>query len=462
MQIITKHFPLLLMIAASTLVFTSGCKDTKVNPTASKQVKEYDYKVVHDWNETFMQIERYAGGYRPGPTAMALAYIGIANYEACISGMPDYNSITPLIPGLTVPKADANVEYHWPSVVNASYAYLMRQFFVKATPDRLAKIDAVESQYEALGKGEVSAEVFDRSKAFGIAVATAVWNFYTTDPIAYDHYLDPFQGYNWQDHYQKAGDWKPTTPGPDKALGAIWGGARTFAISDADKICRPPLPYSDSPTSALYAQALETYAQNTPTYSYESEWIAEFWSDDLLGLTFSPASRWTAICDEIFANENTDLETALYASAKVGIALNDAGVACWYSKFLYNVERPQTYINRIIDPTWKPSLNDPITGDVGVTPPFPTYPSGHATFSSAAAEVLASVFGYNYSMTDRCHENRTEFIGTPRTYNSLSEMMQECAWSRVPLGVHFRQDSEEAVRLGSSIGRKVESMPWKK
>jgi len=150
------------------------------------------------------------------------------------------------------------------------------------------------------------------------------------------------------------------------------------------------------------------------------------------------------------------------ANAKVGIALHDAGIGCWNSKYYYNLERPQTYINRLIDPTWKPNLDNPLTGDKGITPSFPAYPSGHATFSSASAEVLASVFGYSYGMTDNCHKNRPEFSGYPRTYSSFYEMALENAWSRVPLGVHFRMDAEEGVRYGTEIGRTVNRLPWKK
>jgi membrane-associated phospholipid phosphatase len=144
------------------------------------------------------------------------------------------------------------------------------------------------------------------------------------------------------------------------------------------------------------------------------------------------------------------------------MAINDAGVGCWNSKYYYNVERPQTYIRRLIDPNWNTNLENPITGENSLTPSFPAYPSGHATFGAAGAEALASVFGYSYSLTDRCHEGRAEFIGTPRTFGSFSEMAQENGWSRIPLGVHFRMDSEEGVRYGTVIGRHVNSLPWKK
>jgi membrane-associated phospholipid phosphatase len=148
-------------------------------------------------------------------------------------------------------------------------------------------------------------------------------------------------------------------------------------------------------------------------------------------------------------------------NAKIGLALNDASVGCWNSKYYYNVERPQTYINRVIDPSWKPALYNPLTGDEGVTPSFPAYPSGHSTMGAAGAEVLGSIFGYAYGMTDNCHNNRNEFEGTGRYFGSFFEMAQENAWSRVPLGVHFRMDSEEGVRYGTEIGRKVNNLPWK-
>jgi hypothetical protein len=456
-----KHPALLLLTLAAISLLVPACSDTSPSTPVSKQLKEYDYNVVYDWNETFLEIERYAAGYRPGPAPRALAYIGLANYEACISGMPGFNSIQNLYAGLSLPTVDANQEYHWPSVINASYAYLMRRFFVAATPERQAKINSLEAQYEAKAATEASPEVIERSRNYGVAVATAVWEYSKTDAIGHDHYLDPFQNYNWEDHYNKDGDWKPTFPGPGKPMGGVWGQARTFAIGDADKLCRAPLPYSASTTSDLYSQALEVYAQNTPTLSYEDEWVGEFWSDDLVNLTFSPGPRWTAIGDQVLRLENSDLETAVFLNVKMGMALNDASVGCWNSKYHYNVERPQSYINRVIDPNWKPALYNPITGDEGVTPSFPAYPSGHSTMGGAGAEVLGSVFGYAYSMTDRCHQTRTEFEGVPRTFGSFYEMADENAWSRVPLGVHFRMDCEEGVRYGTVIGRKVNDLPWK-
>jgi membrane-associated phospholipid phosphatase len=454
------YLPFCLLVAVGSMLLVSSCHN--VEPAVEyKLVKDFDHSVVYDWNELFLEVERYAAGYRPGPAPRALAHIGLANYEACLDGMPEFNSMATRY-GISIPRADANNSYHWPTVINYSYAYLMRRFFPLAAENLRAKINTMVAVNDEKFKDELTAEVFDRSRQHGEAVAAAVWEYSKTDKIGHDHYLDPFQGYDWQAKYKKDGDWKPTFPGPGKPMGGVWGGARIFAISEADKICRPPLPYNESTTSDLYSQALEVYAQNTPTLSYEDEWVGEFWSDDLLNLTFSPGPRWLAIGDQALKAEKSDLATAIFMSVKVGLALNDASVGCWNSKYYYNVERPQTYINRVIDPKWKPALYNPLTGDQGVTPSFPAYPSGHSTMGAAGAEVLGSIFGYAYDMTDRCHENRSEFEGKPRTFGSFLEMAQENAWSRVPLGVHFRMDCEEGVRYGTVIGRKVNALPWRR
>jgi membrane-associated phospholipid phosphatase len=346
--------------------------------------------------------------------------------------------------------------------VNAVYGYFMPKFFPNASSAHLQQMTTLEAANVSKFQTETSPDVFQRSQNRGEEVAAAIWEWSKTDTYGHDHYKDPFGTYKWQEHYDSPGDWVATTPGPPQPMGAIYGKVRTWALSEADKLSRPPIPYSEATNSAYYSQNLEVYAQNTPTWSYTAEWIGEYWSDDLVNLTFSPGPRWIAIGIQICELENSDLETAIEAYAKCGMAISDAAVGCWHSKYVYNVERPQTYINKVIDPNWKPGLDNPISGDVGFTPPFPAFPSGHSTMGGAGAEALASVFGYAYSMTDRCHENRSEFNGTPRTFGSLYEMAQENAWSRVPLGVHLRQDCEEGVRFGTVIGRKVNALPWKK
>lgn len=436
----------------------SCSKDSRDVGEASEPAETYSYEVVHEWNELYLEIERYAEGYRPTPAPRSLAYLGLSAYEACIDGMPSFNSLANSFSNLIVPKSDPRLEYHWPTVVNASYAYLIPRFFEGSE----AKVNGLRDRLNDIYSIETNAEVFERSRQHGEAVAAAIWNWAASDAIGHESHKDPYKAYDWEANYRKAGDWVPTFPGPGNGMFPYWGQARTFALKATERTCRPPLEYSESIHSEYYSQALEVYAQNTPSLSYSAQWIAEFWSDDLLDLTFSPGPRWIAIADQVYALENASLETALYCNAKVGIALNDAAVGCWHSKYVYNIERPETYIRRIIDPEWNTNLNNPLTGERSLSPSFPAYPSGHSTMGAAGAEALASVFGYGYPMTDNCHQYRTEFVGSPRSFTSFFEMAQENAWSRVSLGVHWRMDSDEGVRFGTEIARKVNRLPWKK
>ena len=130
-MLVFKNYCKFLFIAFFTTVLAVSCgKDNETTTPTVLSVKDYDYKVAYDWNNLFLDVERYAAGYRPGPAPRALAYMGLSAYEACISAMPNYRSMAILYQGLSLPKTEADKEYHWPSVVNASYAYLMPLFFL--------------------------------------------------------------------------------------------------------------------------------------------------------------------------------------------------------------------------------------------------------------------------------------------------------------------------------------------
>ncbi len=449
-----------------TLVISSCKKDIEGDSTSAlKKVDQYNNHVIHEWNDLFLTIERDAAGYRPNPTANALGYLGLASYEACVTGMPDYVSLRGYYNNLNIPNALVNQDYHWPTVINAVNRYMYSRLFPEVKQELFSNIKLLADKLDKEFEAEASADVLIRSKNHGEAVAAAVWDYMKTDTYTFDKYNDPFEDYDWEARFKKDGDWVATYPGPGEGMFPYWGKARTLAIKDDLKLCRPfstYASYSEDKKSGFYAQAIEVYSKNTPTLDYQSEWVGEFWSDDLLGLTFSPPARWIAIANQVYKYENANLEEAILANAKVGIALHDAAIGCWNSKYHYNVERPESYIQRNIDPTWEPNLDNPLTGERGISPSFPAYPSGHATFSAASAEVLASIFGYSYSMTDNCHKNRSEFTGYPRSFTSFYEMANENAWSRVPLGVHFRMDAEEGVRYGTEIGRSVNRLNWKK
>ena len=455
---------LIKRLALPLLVFAlafSACTTDNNTPTPVVEVKlakDYDSKVIQQWQEMLMEVERYAEVYRPCPVARMMGYTGLAVYESSVSGMPEYQSIAGRYPNLNIPAAETGQEYHWPTVVNNVYATLFKKFFANVRASDLFKIASLESTLNVQASNALNTEVFNRSKAYGISVANAVWDYSITDKEGHDKYLDarptaytPPTG---------AGKWQPTPPGNQRAMFPYWGKVRTFAIAETDKLARAPIPYSEDKTSAYYAQGLEVYAVTTPQ-TFDNQWLAEFWSDDVLGFTFSPPVRIWAIAGQIEAQEKSNLQTAIMATVRSGLAINDASVACWHSKYHYNVERPVGYINKHINPNWNvASLTS--TGFLGSTPSFPAYPSGHSTFAGAGFAALAQVFGENMSITDRCHENRTDFNGKPRSFNSFSELAFEDAYSRIYLGVHWRMDCEEGLRLGYQVARKVNALPFKK
>jgi hypothetical protein len=453
-----------LLIPLSAWIISCNNESDIQPDIESRYVRSFPSDVQVAWNDLFLKVERYAAGYRPGPAPRALAYMGLAAYEACIPGMPDYQSLQFICPGLNLPDPNPAFNYHWPSVVHGVYMEMMPLFFPETDPAVQEKWNALIAEWD-IRLQEQAGTSYDLSLAYGRAVGEAMWNWSGTDGFGHNAYMDPFGTYDWQAHYNGPGDWIPTSPGPGKAMFPYMGRWRTFAAGQEDKVALPPssydMDYSEDPQSEYYAQAAEVYSKNPDTDPLV-EWIGEFWSDDIVGLTFSPGPRWMAIALQVIDKENTDLETSLATLAKLGLALNDAVVCAWHSKYLYNVERPETYIRAHIDPGYKTNLFNPLTGEVGLNPSFPGYPSGHATMGAAGAEVLASVFGDAYGMTDRCHQGRTQFQGTPRSFNSFYEMAQENAWSRILLGVHFRMDADEGLRMGTAVARKVNDLPWKK
>jgi membrane-associated phospholipid phosphatase len=103
--------------------------------------------------------------------------------------------------------------------------------------------------------------------------------------------------------------------------------------------------------------------------------------------------------------------------AYLNMAVMDAGVACWDSKYYYHYPRPIQTING-----FKTILG---------TPNFPSYPSGHSTFSGAAAEVLAYIF--------------------PLEANNVRAWAREAAESRIYGGIHYRFDSELGIEQGQDV-----------
>jgi hypothetical protein len=179
----------------------------------------------------------------------------------------------------------------------------------------------------------------------------------------------------------------------------------------------------------------------------EQNAIARFWADDP-ARTATPPGHSLSILTQLLVSEDSSLLDAAEASARLGIAVCDAFIACWHTKYRYNLLRPITYIRAHIDPTWGSPL--PVT-----TPPFPEYTSGHSVQSGATAEVLTALFGRR-SFTDHTHDA----LGLPaRTFDSFDAAAEEAAVSRLYGGIHYRSAIERGLEQGRAIGIRVAALP---
>jgi hypothetical protein len=426
-------------------------------------VSEFSGEVPLAWNKLFLDLERFTPGYRPPISARTSGYVGLAAYESVQAGMREkYNSFGNYFPGLELPVLDEELGYHWPTVLTATYERMFELMFPTAPSEHLFRVIQLRNEFYLRFKQEIEPDVFGRSVRYGMEVADAVFDWSATDELgheAYNRNIDlaytPPTG---------LGLWRPTFPDFTPGLVPYWGQVRTFAAG-ADDLVDPPHPYSENPNSAIYQEAVEVHtATLNAKVDVESEerWIADFWSDDCPILTSTPAGRWIGILNQVIEAENKPLDKTLEAYARVGMALADAGIRCWHEKYRFNYERPIDYIRRVMgEENWNTVMCPDGSGQF-FTPNFPAYPSGHATFGAAAATVMEDLFGGDYAMVDNFHADRTEFNGTPRSFGNFREMARENAESRIPLGVHFRMDSDAGLDLGFGIGEKVNALPWRR
>ena len=169
-----------LALLLTTVLFFVSCNNDEDNDININKAlaKDYDGDVVTTWIRTFAEVDRYAVGYRPGPAPRALAYLGLAAYESIVSAMPEYNSLEGIYrsQGLDIPNIEQGVTYHWPTVVNASYGYLMKRFFPHVKSELRYKISSVETQFDVkyLEQEKIPRDIFERSKRYGQSVAEAV------------------------------------------------------------------------------------------------------------------------------------------------------------------------------------------------------------------------------------------------------------------------------------------------
>jgi membrane-associated phospholipid phosphatase len=248
---------------------------------------------------------------------------------------------------------------------------------------------------------------------------------------------------------QVPGAWKPTPPAFNpNPLQPCWGQLRPMVITSLASCAAPVHPAFDAdPSSEFFAAAKEVY-DVVNNLTDEQKTIATYWADNAAA-TGTPAGHWIAIIGQFARNDPLSLADAAEAYARVGIAVHDAFIQCWNDKYQYNLQRPVTFIRDHIDPNWLSFI---------VTPPFPSYTSGHSTQSGAVAFVMTDQFGTR-TFRDTTHiDHHLTPPQDPRIFNSIDDAATEAAISRLYGGIHYGFDNANGFSSGQCIGQTITDM----
>lgn len=376
----------------------------------------------------------------PPQASRVYGITAVALYEALVAGSLDHQSLVGQLNGLTaVPRSDPPRRFHWPTVANSALARTVVGLLPTASLASLKAIISLERSFATQFQANLRPYVYTGSVAYGQTVADAVLAWAATDGYATLNncpYTPPVG----------PGLWEPTPPAfVPNPLQPCWGQLRPMVLRSGDECAPPPPPaYSEELDSAFYANALGVY-QTSLTSTAEQQTIAQFWADNP-GATGTPPGHWAAIMAQIAHHDRLSLMAAAEGFVRVGIAVVDAFIGCWQTKYTYNLLRPVTYIRDRIDPAWLPFL---------VTPAFPEYTSGHSTQSAAVAAVLTGMFGIK-PFTDTLHQDHgLEPALAPRRFTSFDEAAAEAAVSRVYGGIHYPVGSANGLVQGRCIGETI-------
>jgi hypothetical protein len=208
--------------------------------------------------------------------------------------------------------------------------------------------------------------------------------------------------------------WRSMETPPRPPQLPFFGNVRAWNMTPADIVNERPGP-PPSTSSALMAREVAEVRQHVDKATREELRIANFWADG--PSTPTPPGHWNLIVAPYIRSAQMTEVRAARAFALLNMAMHDAAVACWETKSFYFNPRPSQ-----IDPELKTIIG---------LPNFPSYTSGHSTFSSAAAEVLSYLF--------------------PQGAAEFEAMKEEASISRLYGGIHFRSD----IEVGKAHGRRI-------
>ncbi|MEL6442422.1 MAG: CARDB domain-containing protein [Cyanobacteria bacterium J06621_8] len=410
---------------------------------------------ILDWNSVFLNAVQTQGkldaingvsltdstipGVAPPIEARHAAVLSIAQYEAIQginSGSYDYLGV-----GISVPLG-ASAEA---AAVGAGYQVLRTLF-----PEQASTFDLQVNYSLAEIQDDPAAEQIGFN--FGVTVAEQVLASRADDGS--DVAQVPYESVSAPGYYSEIHE-----NGEVSALLPEFGNVTPFALDDVANF-RPAGPpeygseqFIQETEEVRLFGGLENTENTQLLRTPDQTEIAQFWAYDRQD-TFRPPGQWIGIAQEIALDQGNTLEENAQLFAQLNVALADAGIVAWDTKYTFEQQRPFRTITHdeltgvTFDPEWEPFLD---------TPPFPDYISGHSTFGGAAAAVLEDFFGEDITFEIASQE----LPGVTRTFtgsgdlSSFDQAALENANSRLYGGVHIASANFDGLTTGQLVGEYV-------
>ena len=446
------------------IIFFFSCNkkvDVDIVEATIPDLKTEKADVAVKWADLTLYTIRFSAFNTPTYSSRSLGYLGLAMYESIVRGDSTYRSMNGQLNGLTLPLPLPGEKYHWLLALNASQKTLLKLLYPVPQNSHRYIHDKIDSLYNAIfteRSKDINKAVVEQSVKWGEDVALAIYNWSLNDggDKAYTRNFEPSYSFPSGPSY-----WVPPVRGQTISLFPLhphWGNNRTFVISNSNLPIPAIVPYSTDPSSDYFKLYKAVYDKDKVLTQEEME-IAAWWGDDPTE-TFSPPGHSYAMATIAVKKSDVTILKAAEAYAKTGMAVADAFINCWKAKVIYFNERPSSFVKANIDTTWIQFWPEP---------PFPAFPSGHSIQSAAAAIALTSVFGDNFSFTDRSHEGKRRYddlrflsLRYPaRSFNSFWAAAEECAYSRFLGGIHTQQDNLAGQQQGQIVGQNVNALRWK-
>jgi hypothetical protein len=406
-------FSLISVFVLSATLFLSG---------GVLQGQTADIDPVVEWNVNMLQAISSATTSSLFQSRWA-AIVHTSIYDAAVSFTPDAEPYG----GITVnPPAGGSVEA---AVIAAAHFAL-----VGLLPNQKPTLDA---QYvsslaaRGLSTSDPGIEVGEKVAAQVLALRAMDGSATAQFP-----YTAPGSG--------NAGVWVPTPPAFAPALLPGWGLVAPWVMRSQSQFRVGPPPAVDSDLYVMDVNEVKDIgAQNSSVRIGPETDVAMWW-------VASAVVIWNPIARQVASARNLSILESARLFALLNLAAADAAIACWDSKYTYNLWRPISAIRsadglRITpDPNWLPFL---------ATPPFPEYPSAHNEISGAMAQVLISLFGDKPGVTMVAHSPAHPAFD--HLWFRFSQGIDEVIHARIWEGIHFRNSDEQGMRAGRCVGQFV-------